>query len=177
MAPPNSIHAKEAIKSPVPQLRIGLRHTSSNAIHLLDFVGDLAPWHAFTTNAWTFNREKNWDAHQSTLGHRPKGEMPLYGGIEHVVVGDETGVQGRFAENVGQVLTQVCRAFGLDLSFGDYKATTDWSVDGVPDSVCMTSARALRILGEVKTPWVKSHRFYSVVMPMSGRFRRQLGKH
>ncbi|PLB47797.1 hypothetical protein P170DRAFT_510546 [Aspergillus steynii IBT 23096] len=174
MAPPKPITAKEAIKSAVPDLKVGPYHTTSNAFHRVDFVGDLAPWANFNEDAWQYSNATNWAGHKSVLGFEPKGTMKFYTAHEHVAVGDETGVQGRFNQNVGQTLTAACGAFGLDLSFADYKACADGSLLGrVPDSICMTSQGALRAVGEIKTPWVAAHHIQNMDIGYSDKQRRR----
>lgn len=45
--------------------------------------------------------------------------------FEHVRVGNERGVQGRFKQQIGQAVSIVCVAAGIDASFGDYKSTAE----------------------------------------------------
>ncbi|KAF7596550.1 hypothetical protein BBP40_000950 [Aspergillus hancockii] len=79
--------------------------------------------------------------------------------MKQMIVGVKLSLLGRFNGNVGQVVSAVCGAFGLDLRFADFKACKDNSLTGgkIPDVVCMTSQGELRIIGEVKTPWIKEH--------------------
>lgn len=49
--------------------------------------------------------------------------------IEHSAVADEGVVQGCTQQNVGQVLSAVCVAMGVDMGFADFKATIGTVVD------------------------------------------------
>ncbi|KAE8333817.1 hypothetical protein BDV39DRAFT_198728 [Aspergillus sergii] len=78
--------------------------------------------------------------------------------IAHFAVGDEGGGAGRTQQNVGQVLSAVCVAMGVDMGFTDFKATIGTRINvKVPDMVCMTTAGGLRIVGEMKVQWVHDH--------------------
>lgn len=77
---------------------------------------------------------------------------------EHVVVGDETGVQGRFEQHLGQVLSAVLNAGGKPVKLGDYRASSAIDTLNIPDIVAMeTTTSNLRLVGEVKVPWVDDH--------------------
>lgn len=73
-----------------------------------------------------------------------------------VFVGDEAGVQGRFQEAIGQTLGKVFEAQGLDIQFADFKCLPNLG-NKVPDCIMKTSTNELKLVGELKVPWV-SHR-------------------
>jgi hypothetical protein len=84
---------------------------------------------------------------------------------EQVFCGDEHGVQGRFQERVGQVMTGVFTDQGMDLSFGDFKASIPpGPTSTVPDIACMEGTTGdLRFIGEMKTPWVAGHDLVAIM--------------
>jgi hypothetical protein len=86
-------------------------------------------------------------------------------------------VQSRFVQNIGQVMSAVSVAMGVNLVFADYKASQGRATGSkVPDITCMTQNRAVRILGEIKTPWVNQHDLEAAIMIGGARFRRVFGK-
>lgn len=153
--------AKTVVKQSCPNLALGLNRTSSSAFHVKDFVGTLCQWTNFEVDVENTCSSFNWTPLRAILSHRPKGTPGVaYLSNEHVVCGDETGVQGRFQNNVGQVISAALRAAGQSVAFGDYKASPPSLGLGqkVPDVVCFSTIPAsLLVVGEVKTPWVPSH--------------------
>ncbi|KAE8329912.1 hypothetical protein BDV39DRAFT_202490 [Aspergillus sergii] len=85
---------------------------------------------------------------------------------EHVHVGDEAGVQGRFANNVGQVIGTICSTASVDIRFADYKSTDDTIMSGeVSDVVLITTSGSMRIVGEMKTLWVVALDLEAATLP------------
>jgi hypothetical protein len=116
--------AKAVLKERCPDLARSPHATNSSAIHDIDFLGTLYPWMNFEVDVKTSCATFDWTKLGLVLSHKPKGEPgAAYLSHEHVVCGDETGVQGRFQNNVGQVLSAAFRAAGQPLVFGDYKAS------------------------------------------------------
>jgi hypothetical protein len=93
---------------------------------------------------------------------------------EQVVVGDETGVQGRFQQHVGHVMTGVFRSLGVDLRFSDFRSC-NVRYSKVPDIACIDGLGTLAFVGEVKTPWVNAHSLKSALHDRV-IFRHFLGK-
>lgn len=116
----SSLKARDILRSAIPDLRTERYHTTSNAIHALDYRADLRPWVNFLNDVWDHSHRTNWQSHGAVLAHRPKGHIPSHSlTTEQLWVGNEMGVLGRFNQNVGQAVSGACRAFGLDISFGD----------------------------------------------------------
>ncbi|CDM28725.1 hypothetical protein DTO013E5_852 [Penicillium roqueforti] len=72
---------------------------------------------------------------------------------EQVLVGDDLGVRRRFHERNRQAVTTVLQIQGYNLRFADYKAARPTPFTGVPDFVVLDSSRAIKVVGEAKTPW------------------------
>ncbi|KAL3469928.1 hypothetical protein BJX99DRAFT_264690 [Aspergillus californicus] len=51
---------------------------------------------------------------------------------EHFLRGEKMGVHGRMGANIAHVISAICAVTGVDLTFGDFKATTDQPVQGNP---------------------------------------------
>jgi hypothetical protein len=78
---------------------------------------------------------------------------------EEVYVADETGVQGRFVQAIGQVLGAILRAAKVNIRFGDHKsAGTAYSK--TPDIAMISPGDpvVLKAVGELKVPWVADHK-------------------
>lgn len=55
-------------------------------------------------------------------------------------------------------MSAICKSLQIDMCFADYKATIGPRIgQKTPDLVCMTIAGNLRIVGEIKVPWIKEH--------------------
>ncbi|KAL1984233.1 hypothetical protein VTN96DRAFT_9367 [Rasamsonia emersonii] len=95
----------------------------------------------------------DWNQFGLILSHKPKGNPDdAYLSHEHVVWGDETGVQGRFRNNAGQVYRQFSEQLDNRLALGLDQT--------VPDVVCFTTGHSsLPVVGELKTLWVQDHKF------------------
>ncbi|KAE8347712.1 hypothetical protein BDV24DRAFT_157187 [Aspergillus arachidicola] len=148
------------LKKALPDLKQGPGGTKSSALHRKKyFNGPLEPWPNFERDARLHVDAAVQAPNMQTISWTSRvKDTPATMNIEHFAVGDEGGVQGRTQQNVGQVLSAVCAAVGVDMSFADFKATIGTRIEGkVPDMVCMTNAGGLRIVGEIKVPWIKSH--------------------
>jgi hypothetical protein len=73
-----------------------------------------------------------------------------------MVVGDEHGVQARFSQSFGTVLSHIFGAQGIDLVFGDFKCLGN-PYTGTPDVILMDNTSALKVVGELKVPWISKH--------------------
>ncbi|KAJ5780058.1 hypothetical protein N7457_005218 [Penicillium paradoxum] len=83
---------------------------------------------------------------------------------EKVFVGDEAGVYARFQQAAGQVLGAVFEAQSINIALGDFKST-GLAYSKTPDVVMLSlpdlqnaNAQQLRVVGEVKVPWLMEHR-------------------
>ncbi|KAN0067753.1 hypothetical protein V8E54_014000 [Elaphomyces granulatus] len=142
--------AGDLIKQPLPDLSIGPRHTVSSALQDDFFVAGLREWTDFARDVRTTCQNQTWNRRRNGLCHTTVG----------VRLGDETGVQGQFQQNVGNTMSSIFQVFG----FVDYKASSNPRISGrVPDVVIMTESTGnLRVVGEVKTPWIRQHNLRSI---------------
>ncbi|KAJ5146480.1 uncharacterized protein N7515_001044 [Penicillium bovifimosum] len=115
---------------------------------------------------------------------RPTGPIDPHNiAHEQLPIGDEAGVQGRFGQQVGHVMTAVFGSQGLDIAFGDLKAVTD-TYPRTPDAVIMNGRRAgqpqVKAVGELKSPWMTQHQLFRNPTVQNARrkkrFRRQIGQ-
>ena len=170
-----AVRSKDLIETKLPDLLVGPDATTSSALHNLRFVGPLMPWPNFLDNIRNRRRNATWspeilDYRYKQMATKPAANMD----DEHIRVGDEGGVQGRFNQQIGQSISAVCKAAAIDVSFGDYKSTRTRVLQGkVPDTVMMTNAGDLLVVGEVKVPWVPKHDLRNA--EVKGRLRHILG--
>ena len=120
---PKNITSQQIVRERLPDLRVGHRHTTSSAFRDIRFVGNLRQWDSFETDVWQVNSAYPWRSHQRVVSHAMQNPSNAHLSWEQVFCGDEYGVQGRFQERVGQVMTGVFTDQGMDLSFGDIKAS------------------------------------------------------
>ncbi|CAI7580556.1 unnamed protein product [Penicillium discolor] len=150
------IRAKQIIQAPLPPLNVGTYTTTSSALHNLEYVGTLSPWPNFKSsvqamyNAQAFSRSST--AAVSPGLHNVDPEI--------VCVGDEHGLQGRFQQAIGQVLGAALEAQAVNLHFADFKCS-GLQYKNVPDIVGLSTTVQggveLRLVGELKVPWVPHH--------------------
>lgn len=143
------ISAKDATSSSIPPLLIGKHHTTSSALHNLGYKGPLRRWSNFLRAVETDSKTRNWSRRVIKYNERLDEEV--------VEVGDEHGVQGRFQQSIGTVLGHVFRAQSIDLTFADFK-TLGSSYYGTPDVIIKSSNNELKVVGELKAPWIEDHR-------------------
>jgi len=82
---------------------------------------------------------------------------------EIVEVGDEHRVQGRFQQSLGTVLGHIFKAQSIDLHFANFKCLGS-SYSGIHDVILKNNTNELKVIGELKVPWVAQRRigdFYS----------------
>lgn len=151
--------AATVLKTPLPELCAGINHTGSSALHQKRFVGPLVRWTTFEEEVASIIQSSIAQLNQRIICHENLGSKATwYLAKEHVVVGDETGVQGRFEQHLGQVLSAVLNAGGKPVKLGDYRASSAIDTLNIPDIVAMeTTTSNLRLVGEVKVPWVDDH--------------------
>jgi len=167
--------AKDLVEQAIPDLLVGPGATQSSAIHKIDFIGPLDVWDDFEKDVMAAYDQHDWHKHRTTLAHRPSGPLgPNNTATEHVHTGDEHGVQGRFQQNIGQIMTAIFKSQGMQLSFGDFKCASE-DYENTPDAAGVDNAGALIFVGELKVPWVKAH-FLRELISDEKRFRRILGQ-
>lgn len=173
----NPVTSNAAIQESLPDLEIGVSHTHRSALHPITFCGNLAPWPNFVRevqNAFRMHRRR---LNRSHLYLRPLGNPPQASTLrEQVAVGNENGVQGRWQQQLGQVMSAVFRDQMIDLILGDFPASV--AVYGkCPDIACFTTAGVLRFIVELKTPWVTDHDLLLAMARANPEwFRHILGK-
>ena len=70
----------------------------------------------------------------------------------------------------------ICKSINMDIRFADYKVAAAPWVDGkAPDMICMTTAGHLRIAGEIKTLWVKTHKLARLFTLARARIQHLFG--
>ncbi|OQD64510.1 hypothetical protein PENPOL_c007G10820 [Penicillium polonicum] len=75
---------------------------------------------------------------------------------EQLVVGDDNGVHGRLNERLCQAVTSCLQAQGHNRRCGDFKAgnsPAQIATARAPDIVVLNANAAIKVVGEVKTPW------------------------
>ena len=75
----------------------------------------------------------------------------------NVVVGDEHGVQSRFHKYFGDPLNAIFESQSIDLRFADFRCVQS-TYDGIPDVILKDNNDHLKVVGELKVPWVPEHR-------------------
>ncbi|CEJ60285.1 hypothetical protein PMG11_08865 [Penicillium brasilianum] len=154
---PTKINPKKAVESSVPALNTSQHHTKSNALHDIYFLGNLQPWPGFLGAVRLCHENFAW--RQETLGYMLRVRDPYtYGNVE---VGDEHGVQGRSQKFHGDVIntifaSQTTTQRNIDLRFADFKCVPS-TYSGTPDVILKDSNHTLKIVGELKTPWIDEH--------------------
>lgn len=174
---PNSkaraVTPKVALEERLPDLVLAQSRTNSSAIHRIDYIGPLTPWPDFHENVETsFRNYRGWRKRQLDL--RPIGQPKPHSLLkEHVRVANELGVQGRWQQHIGQVMSGVFQAQDHQLTFTDFNAAGIQYIKR-PDLILMDNTPATLIVGELKTPWVSDHILENRMADVDG-FRRALG--
>ncbi|CAG8001507.1 hypothetical protein PENNAL_c0005G08998 [Penicillium nalgiovense] len=151
--------AREVLLQPLPSLRVGQNHTTSSAIHRVDFVGTLVPWPNFEGDVIAAFTSQTWDTQTIDVIISGLGAGDSVS-EEQLVLGDETGLQGRLNERLSRPVTTCLQAQGRLLRVGDFKASRKAARSGysrVPDLVVLDNGAATKVVGEVKAPWPVSH--------------------
>ncbi|CAG8247670.1 unnamed protein product [Penicillium salamii] len=149
--------SQHIFESAAPALNTSQHHTNLSALHNIYYTGDLQPWPGFVDAVRTFHESRTW--RQQTLGFMIEArDLYAYGNVE---VGDEHGVQGRFQKFFGDVLNTIFESQStteenIDLRFADFKCVQS-AYPGTPHVILKDSKHALKIVGELKVPWVSEH--------------------
>ncbi|KAB8224948.1 hypothetical protein BDV33DRAFT_199232 [Aspergillus novoparasiticus] len=188
----DKVTSQSSVKERLPNLLLGNNRTKRNALHPINFVGELKQWANFEQDVITEFQNHIWSS-KRVLDYKPHGFLPLPSQRnEHVAVGDETGVQGRWQEHVGQVMSSVFLDKGLDLTLGDFRASCS-TYSKRPDVACIAHVQHVQswhdnpplpaqqvphdllFVGELKTPWITEHSL-SQGIDNSKSFRHILGQ-
>ncbi|OQE25874.1 hypothetical protein PENFLA_c008G03509 [Penicillium flavigenum] len=153
--------ARDVLQQPLPPLIVGQNHTISSAIHPVDFVGTLVPWPNFRGEVIAaFNsRTVTWNTQTLDVIISGIGAVDTVS-QEQLVLGDETGLQGRLNERLSRPVTTCLQVQGHLLRIGDFKASSEAARPGysrIPDLVVLDNGAATKVVGEVKTPWAPEH--------------------
>ncbi|KGO51516.1 hypothetical protein PEX2_010570 [Penicillium expansum] len=146
------IRVRETVNEALPPLLKTDFHTNANAVHRLIYNGELNYWPNFCQDVRATMDNQHWSNRVIgyTLNTHDLDDNKVF-------VGDETGVQGRFQQAIGQRLGKVFEAQRLDIQFADFKCLPNLG-NKVPDCVMKTSRNELKLVGELKVPWVIHHR-------------------
>lgn len=150
--PPKQARPREVISQALPPIPLGRHHTKSNALHSIEYVGELYQWSNFLRFVERQIQEQSWThnliKYSNSLAN-PEAESHL--------IGDETGLQGLFNHLVGFMVGKVLKAESIDLEFAGFKCLGE-PYANTPDSILMTKNAQLKVIGELKVPWVKQHK-------------------
>ncbi|CAG8898356.1 unnamed protein product [Penicillium egyptiacum] len=172
----STIRAKQIVESPLPSLQIGPYHTVSSALQPLCFEGTLIPWSNFLRSVEHAHTNQNWARSRTS----PYANGPHSTEADRVHTGDEHGLQGRFQQAIGQAFGAVLEAKAINLYFADFKSSGS-NYDKIPDVVGlqdMAGITTIKLVGELKTPWVIQHtstRRFTVYVTCDKRFPSQFG--
>lgn len=154
--PAKQVRVREAAAQALPPLPLGPNHTKSDALHPIKFVGELHPWPNFLRLVETYAQSLRWSNKLIRYSNAPGSPE-----AESQLIGDETGVQGVFNHSVGYYVGKMLQAQSIDLQFADFKCL-GLAYANTPDSTLMTGNTQLRIVGELKVPWIEEHKMSTV---------------
>ncbi|CAG8211012.1 unnamed protein product [Penicillium salamii] len=145
------------VEERIPALRVGANRTKSSALHPIKYIGPLHRWNTFEQDVNAGFQQHNWERHKSTITILPLEPLGLHNiANEQLAIGDENGLQGRFNHNMGHVMNAVFGSQGLDLEFGDFRASNS-SYRRTPDVAIMNGGRDVQAVGELKAQWIGVH--------------------
>jgi hypothetical protein len=156
MTGPKTVRSREALWESLPGLLQGPSRTKSSALHDLDFIGPLREWPNFLQDVIANVQGQKWSTRVIKYAQQARDLD-----AETVLVGDEHGVQGRFQQSVGQVLGKILNAQGINAHFADFKCLNS-AYDKIPDVITMSQGNVLKIVGELKVPWIEDHQIKKV---------------
>lgn len=161
----------------IPPLKQGPGSTKSSALHNIKYIDPLRKWVGFEQDVRAVLSHQDWHRHTSIVAYSPSGPPgPHNIAHEQVYVGDETGLQGQFQQNVGQIMSAVFGLQHYDLAFVDFKCSGD-SYQRIPDVVIMEAHGSIKAVGELKVPWVPEHHIsLSVIPDRTADFRETIGQ-
>lgn len=155
MAESVPLQAEDLVRLKLPDILQAPNTTVSQSTQNFEFTGTLGYWSNFEREVRKSTLSQKWTPH--ILTHQPGGVLPspFYLTKEHYLCGDEYSIQGRFGQNVGQVMSAVFGSLGMDAGFADFKGcgAAMGKNEKVPDYSVITQNGLLLTAGEVKTPW------------------------
>jgi hypothetical protein len=149
--PAKQARVRAVASQALPPLPLGPNHTKSNALHDIEFVGELHSWSNFLRFVETYVQDQRWSNKVIKYTHGlgdPEAESQL--------IGDETGLQGVFNHSVGFMVGKILNAQSIDLEFADFKCLGN-PYANTPDSILMTKNAQLKVVEELKVPWMYEH--------------------
>lgn len=180
MPPGIAVRPRELLKQPLPDLKISAHRTTHHGLHAISFQGPKGQWHDFEDAALIHHATTTWPT--QTLAYRPaNGREPCAESTsrEQMACGSEMGVQGRWLARVGQDISAVCRAAGTDILVADWRACQSHLGVGPaalkPDVVFLANDGNVRVVGEIKFPWIDRHRLDAVLRSPEPVARNLLG--
>lgn len=146
------VGAKKLVESAAPDVETGPYHTTSSALHDIYFTGRLQEWPGFLSAVQSAHENNAW--YNEVLGLKLQTKDPYtYGNVE---VGDEHGLQGRFHKYFGDVMNSIFKSQSKGILFADFKCVQS-TLSGTPDVILKDHNHVLRVVGELKVPWVQEH--------------------
>ncbi|CAI7647231.1 unnamed protein product, partial [Penicillium viridicatum] len=130
------------------------------ALHQERFTGRLGPWQNFERDVIALVPSNiHWCRRTIDVAMVGQGAENSVS-REQLVVGDENGIQGCLNERLCQAVTPCLQAQGHNLRCGDFKAgnsPAQIATARAPDIVVLNANAAIKVVGEVKTPWPQDH--------------------
>ncbi|KAJ9201109.1 hypothetical protein DTO021D3_8630 [Paecilomyces variotii] len=112
----------------------------------------LSYWVDFATQVREFSRSPYVLTRVPLPDYVPLPEQPQ----EILIVANESGVAGRFLNNLGVEVAQICHRLSLP-TFADPQAGRNYpegcSQGEIPDFILLGQNRTTALVGEIKTPW------------------------
>ncbi|CAI7606948.1 unnamed protein product [Penicillium viridicatum] len=131
--PAKQARVREVASQAFLLLPLGPNHTKSNAIHNIKYVGEIHRRSNFLRFVETYVQGQRWSNRVIKYTHLlgdPEAESNL--------IGDET------AQSIG-------------LEFADFKCLGNPHAN-TPDSIMMTTNGQLKVVAELKSPWVEQYK-------------------
>ncbi|EGE02211.1 hypothetical protein TEQG_01252 [Trichophyton equinum CBS 127.97] len=113
----------------------GERHVKSSSLHNIWFTGEIKQWDSFEDEVLGHFSSVRWDRYQEIIAYGPPdtGVSEFHiDARDHYVCGEELSISGRFVQHALQPMSAVSKILGLEMVFGDWKATSRNRVDFVP---------------------------------------------
>lgn len=169
---------REVVKSPLPALIRPQATITRQSWKAISYNGHLRLWDSFESDARATFERTPWISLTSVIENWPAGPPGQANTVnEQISCGGEGGIEGRIQANIRHPMSAVCLAAGMDLQFGDYKATIDnLTGNEVPDIAIMSRSGQGRAFGEIKPPWPTMHPLYDAMEDgEDGRLRKVVG--
>lgn len=151
----NGKTARQLVCERIPDLKLSQESTSSVTIHAIDIVAPIKLWRGFEMQVRMATNNVNFN--NAIIDHRPAGFLSRHHiSNEFYACSDEGDIQGRFNNNVSNVMAAIFQSSGIMCEFSSGHSTTT-ACGGIPDNVLtMTNGTRALLVGEFKTPWAHS---------------------